>query len=399
MTDFEKNAKVYMEAIKAKQDKQLPAKDVDIPFLSVSNSTKLVFLNHALDAAAIDPMTATEADYKVYPLLKAEGVITADGVQTEMIRRPAKGEKCVIDWLNITMQACTFENQKTTEQVHETFRQSALIDNVSDVLKDILGFSIENENKSGRNFYERSYTLEHNAGIVCIGGQNDTVLISLNGIGCTYAKLGWEAHLQAWLDLFCQEPKITRIDLAHDDLYGEYTSIDWFNEQHTIGGFTNGGRPPSVEWRGDWKKPNGKGRSLYIGSRDSSKFTRIYEKGKQLGDKDSLWLRTEVEYKSRDIFIPLEVLTNPSQFFLASYPCFHIFDGQTDISKFERIEKQDLMTFDQAIDILKNQYGRYLYFFRQVYDDDSALLDILTDIKNKAVPERIDPLTIPKLSH
>lgn len=399
MTDFDKNAKAYMEAIKAKQDMKLPKADVVIPFYSVANSSKQVLLNPALDASAIDPRTATEADYKVYPLLNTYGVITADGLQTEMIRRPAKGEKCVIDWLSVTMQAYTFENDRTSDQVHESFRQSALIDNVSHVLHDIFGFGIDNENKSGRNFYERSYTLEHNAGFVCIGGQNDTIMISINGVGCTYGKEGWEAHFNAWLNLFCQEPKITRIDLAHDDLYGEYTNIDWFNEQHTIGGFTNGGRPPSVEFRGDWKKPNGKGRSLYIGSRDSSKFTRIYEKGRQLGDKDSQWLRTEVEYKSRDIFIPLEVLTNPSQYFLASYPCFHIFDGQVDVSKFDRVEKQDLMTFQQAIDILKNQYGRYLYFFRHVYDDDAVLLDLLTDIKNKAVPERIDPLTIPKLSH
>lgn len=399
MTDFEKNAKVYMAGLKAKQDKQLPSKDVVIPFLSVANSSKQVFLNPALDATVLNPVTATAADYKVYPLLNTCGVITADGLQTEMIRRPADGEKCVIDWLSVTMQAATFENNRTSEQVHESFRQSALIDNVSTVLHDIFGLAIDKENKSGRNFYERSYTLDHNAGFVCIGGQNDTIMISINGVGCTYGKQGWEAHFNAWLNLFCQEPKITRIDLAHDDLYGEYTSIDWFNEQHTIGGFTNGGRPPSVEWRGDWKKPNGKGRSLYIGSRDSSKFTRIYEKGKQLGDKNSLWLRTEVEYKSRDIFIPLDVLTNPSQFFLASYPCFHIFDGQTDVNKFDRVEKQNLMTFDQAVEILKNQYGRYLHFFRQVYDDDTALLDLLTDIKNKAVPERIDPLTIPKLSH
>lgn len=399
MTDFEKNAKAYMDGLKAKQNKQLPAKDVVIPFLSVANSTKQVLLNPALDASVLDAKTATAADYKVYPLLNTDGVITADGLQTEMIRRPAKGEKCVIDWISVTMQAYTFENAKTSEQPHERLRQSALIDNVSDVMKDIFGFGIDVENKSGRNFYERSYTLEHKAGFVCIGGQNDTIMISINGTGCTYGKEGWEGHFNAWLGLYCHEPKITRIDLAHDDLYGEYTNIDWFNDQHTIGGFTNGGRPPAVEWRGDWKKPNGKGRSLYIGSRDSSKFTRIYEKGRQLGDKDSAWLRTEVEYKSRDIFIPLDVLINPSQYFLASYPCFHVFDGQTDVSKFERIEKQNLMTFDQAIEILKNQYGRYLHFFRQVYDDDNALLDVLTDIKNKAVPERIDPLTIPKLSH
>lgn len=316
-----------------------------------------------------------------------------------MIRRPAQGEVCVIDWISITMQAYTFDDAKTQEQPHERLRQSALIENVSDVLKDIFGFAVESEKKSGCNFYERSYTLEHDAGFVCIGGQNDTIMICINGTGCTYGKQGWESHFNAWLNLFAREAKITRIDLAHDDLHGDYVSIDWFDMQDDLGGFVCGGRKPNIEKRGNWKRPNGKGRSIYIGSRQSSKLTRIYEKGKQLGDPDSNWLRVEVEYKARDIFIPFDVLLCPSQFFLASYPCFHIFDNQDDVNKFERVEKQNLMTFEQALELVKHQYGRYLYFFRTVYDDDSELLDILTDIENTKVPERIDPLTIPQMSH
>lgn len=397
--DFDKNAQDYVSKLQQRKQYVTASRDSDfIPFYAAPKAS-LAALNPALDAVAIDPRTADEQAYKSYPLLRTDAVITADGLQMEMIRRPADGEKCVIDWISVTMKALTFENAVTFEQVTEHFRQSALISNLSGVMTDIFGFGVDRENKSGRNFYERSYTLEHNAGFVCIGGQNDTIMISINGVGCTYGKDGWEAHFNAWLNLFAIDAKITRIDLAHDDLHGEYTDIDWFNNQHTLGGFTNGGRPPSVEFRGNWKKPNGKGRTLYIGSRDSSKFARIYEKGKQLGDKNSGWLRTEVEYKSRDIFIPFDVLINPSQFFLASYPCFHVFDSTAEVQKFERIEQQNIMTFDQAISILKKQYGRYLHFFRRVYDDDTALLDELTDIENKAVPERIDPLTIPKLSH
>lgn len=400
MTDFEKNANAYREAIKAKQDSKLPTKTVDIPFLSVANSPKLVFLNPALDAAAVDPRNATQADYLAVPLLRVDAVITADGVQDEMIRRPTGRNNCFIDWISITMQSDTFEDAKTSSQVLNNFRQSAIIENAGDVLKDIFGFGIEGENKNGRNFYERSFNLEHNAGFICIGGQNDTVMISINGTGCTYGKHGWEGHLEAWLNLFAREFKITRVDLAHDDLYGEYTDVDWFNNQHTIGGFTRGaGRPPSVECRGDWKRPNGKGRTLYIGSRQSPKFCRIYEKGKQLGDTESKWLRTEVQYSSRGMLIGSDVLIKPNEFFSVTYPCFSIFEFEGETRKFERIDKQNLMTWQQAIDLVKTQYGRYLHFFRDVFDDDTALLDVLTDIKNTAVPERIDALTIPKLSH
>jgi len=400
MTDFDKNAAEYLERTRLQLErKEQLDKYVEIPFLSVSNSAEQVYLNPALDASAIDPRKATEADYSKAHLLKVEAVITADGVQDEMIRRPSGRNNCFIDWISITMQSDTFDNAKSTSQVLDHFRQSVLVENVGQVLLDIFGFEIEGENRNGRNFYDRSFNLTHNAGFICIGGQNNTIMISINGTGCTYGKNGWEEHLHAWLNLFAREFKITRVDLAHDDLSGLYTNIDWFNKQHTIGGFTNGGRSPSAEHRGDWKKPNGKGRTLYIGSRQSSKLCRIYEKGKQLGDPYSSWLRTEVQYSSRGMLISPDVLIKPNEFFSVTYPCFNIFEFEGEARKFERIEKQDLMTWDQAITLVKHQYGRYLHFFRDVFDDDSALLDVLTDIENTAIPERIDALTIPKLSH
>lgn len=370
---------------------------VDIPFYSLASSNRQVYLNPALDALAINPHTTT--DYTDYPMLRVDSVITADGVKNEMIRTPVNGQKCVIDWISVTMQAMTFDDYTTTSQPFERLRQSALINNVDKVLQDIFGFGIDSENKSGRNFYERSWQLQHDAGYVCLGGQNDTIMICINGTGCTYGKQGWEEHYHAWLNLFAVDGKITRIDLAYDDLTGSTVDIDFFDEQDDKGGFTGKGRRPNIEKRGNWKRPSGKGRTLYIGSRQSSKFCRIYEKGKQLGDPNSMWLRVEVEYKARDIFIDYDVLLNPSERFLASYPCFIVFSSQDTAIKFERIDKQNLMTFNDALALVKHQYGRYLHFFRRVFDDDSKLLDQLTDIANTKVPERIDPLTIPKMSH
>jgi hypothetical protein len=51
----------------------------------------------------------------------------------------------------------------------------------------------------------------------------------------------------------------------------------------------------SVRHVGDWHRAE-KGRTLYLGSRDSPYFVRIYEKGKQLG-ADPHWVRVEVELK------------------------------------------------------------------------------------------------------
>ncbi len=50
----------------------------------------------------------------------------------------------------------------------------------------------------------------------------------------------------------------------------------------------------TVNYAGDWHR-NEAGRTIYIGSRKSAVFLRIYEKGKQLGAPESLdWVRVEL---------------------------------------------------------------------------------------------------------
>lgn len=354
---------------------------------------------------------ALNINYGLSPLQHKDAVIFNGELQSVLVRKPASGQKCVIDWLNIVIKATHFYPAKDVTR-HDVFadevgnsstdfteqeKQFYAVKHVAGNLQRIIGFDVDDENATGRNFYNRSFNLEHGTGFIAIGGQNDTIMISINGTGCTYANLWWEQLLFSWLEQYGNDVRITRIDLAYDALENHFLSVDLFNEIHSKGGFTNGGRPPEIEYRGNWKKPNGRGRTLYIGSRQSSKFCRIYEKGKQLGDDDSDWLRIEVEYKSRDVYIPLDVLLEPTQYFLASYPCFNLIDKDCDNSnRFDARDKDEFITFDNALNILKRQYGRYLHFFRMCYQDDKELLDILTDIPNLAVPNRLDILTIPR---
>lgn len=337
---------------------------------------------------------ATHRNYNKHPLDDTDAVIFGDGVKTVLIRKPTNNERCVIDWLNITLDAKQFYLQMP-KNLPEYAKQDRLVKIVSKKLLNAIGFGVDVENETGRNFYQRSFTLEHGTGLVCIGGQKDTLMITINGTGCTYASFDWEYRLYLWLkDLLAVN--ITRIDLAHDVLNSNFLTVDLFNEIHSNGGFTKGGRPPDIEYRGNWKNPNGKGRTLYIGSRQSDKFCRIYEKGKQLGDSDSNWLRIEVEYKAKDIYIPLSVLLTPTDYFIASYPCFYLIDENEQDRRFEVRDKQEQLTFANAIELVKRQYGRYLHLFRNCFCDDKVLLDILTDISNKAYPERLNYLTIPK---
>ena len=336
---------------------------------------------------------ATGRLYAKTPLDDTQAVIFNGELQTVLVRKPVEDEKCIIDWLNVTLDAWQFFDTKN--KLSQKQQQDYAVNQISKALLKTIGFGVDVEHETGKNFYNRCFVLENKAGFVCIGGQKDTVLIMINGVGCNYALIGWEFNLFEWLRKL-QRVVITRIDLAHDSLDKPFLTVDLFDKVHSKGGFNKGGRNPEIEYRGNWKKPNGRGRSLYIGTRKSSKFCRIYEKGKQLGDPDSNWLRIEVEFKSRDIYIPLSVLLNPTDYFIAAYPCFFLIEENDFLTRYLVRNKNELLTFDKAFELVKKQYGRYIHFFRQCYQDDAQFLDDLTNIANKNVPEKLDILTIPK---
>lgn len=325
------------------------------------------------------------------PMQEYVMLLTEDGVKPVLIRRPAKTEVAVIDWLNVTLDKSTFTK-------HFDYAIRKIVDDeycayeLGQVLKDVMGFGIAGKLQKGLMYYQETYALENDCGHICIGGQKDTILLSINGNGCTLAKYGWERDLYNFLKK-CERPKITRIDYAYDDLDGSLVSVDWADEQDNLGRFVCHRVAPSVEKRGDWKRPNGSGRTIYIGKRTSSKFCRIYEKGKQLGDKESNWVRVEVEFKAKHYHIPLDALLYCSEHFLSAYPCFDIFDGREKAIKFETIRQKSEITWEKALEIVKHQFGHYLYAFREFYGDSDKVLDLLEPAKPET-PKRLKPLYV-----
>ncbi|MEB3767726.1 replication initiation factor domain-containing protein [Acinetobacter sp. MD2] len=344
---------------------------------------------------------ALKEEYRDYPLLDTQMVLTDDGEKPVLFRRPAHCEVAVTDWLNFTLNKSTFSSMKREKlkgYEHLNLPDCYVSDSdyayaMGTVIKDIFGFGIECKMNGGINHYKEAYKLENGCGFICVGGdsQRDTMLISITGVGCTLGYYGWEADLHAWLCLFADRPKITRIDYAFDDHDGQIANVQWAKEQFELKGFQSGGRPPQFNIIGDYWQPDGSGTTAYIGNRKSSKFCRIYEKGKQLGCKESPWVRVEVEYKGKDFHIPLDALLHPSQHFLAAYPCFHTFDNQMQPLKFETIKKTAEITWEKAISVTRHQFGKYLSAFRSFYEDDALLLDILTHDKYD-YPDRLKPL-------
>lgn len=342
-----------------------------------------------------DAMQQLQGEYKDYPLQETIMILTDEGPKPVLIRRPAANEVAVVDWLNVTISKETF--YRRCKDLAQDEADVACIEQLNAVLKDILGFGTCEELPRGKNYYNRTFALENECGSVSIGGQNDTILIMLTGNGCSLANYGWEHALYKWLKTEAVRPKITRIDYAHDDLTGDLIGVEWADSQDDIGGFNSGGRNPEIGKLGDWKRPNGTGRTFTVGKRVSSKYCRIYEKGRQLGDVDSPWVRAEVEYKAKHYHLPLEALINASEHFLAAYPCFHVFDSCAKPQKFEVKVQEAEIIWEKAIQVTRHQFSKYLKAFRDYYDDDSTVLDMLMpdpDNPNQ-YPKRLKLLTVP----
>lgn len=322
---------------------------------------------------------------------QVEIFVTSSG-KTKIIpvRRPSQNQVCIIDWVNFTVLEDTF--LKTARNTIITDDQ--VISEASRQLESVFGFGITEKRDRGMNFYRDSWVLGDNFGFVCFGGQRQTLLVMLNGQGCQNALFGWEKRLFDFLKNKAVRPSISRCDLAFDDIEGKFLSVDWARSQWFENGFTfkTGGRPPNIERVGNWDKPNGKGRTLTIGTRSSSKYCRFYEKAKKEGDKDGLWCRCEVEFKNANMLIPLEILLNPSDFFLGAYPCLSQLAQTPTPQRLEVKKKVAEITVAACVEVTKHQFGKYLRVFRELWGDQAAL-DAVCCEDEDYWPRRMKPLT------
>lgn len=325
------------------------------------------------------------------PEIAARLVLENGEVKEIPARRGWGGDSAFIDWLNFTTDEIDFffgTAPVTDEEV---------IDLISFRCLQIYGFGITEQRPGGANFYQRSYVLGENCGMVCHGGQKGTVLVMLSGSGCAAAKPGWEKRLFDWLTQCGPRAKITRVDLAHDCYEGEMVgpvrpgerrwgySVDTADQDYDRGSFTNGGRTPDIEHRGNWKRPNGKGRTVYVGHRSNGKYARVYEKGRELGDKHSPWCRAEVELKAIDRIIPFDVLLKAGEYLAATYPAFTwIADRQ------ERIlttQKKTEITYASMLRWLHRQCGAALAVGLEIEGTAEALLQKIS--KPGCIPARL----------
>lgn len=276
-----------------------------------------------------------------------------------------------IDWLNFSFPF-VWQSGKGLMELDTRFRKA-------------FGFGITYNRDRKHLNYEQSWALGEDYGIFATGGKSvgGTSFVSLSGLGCSAVKSWTEVHYLL-KDLHA---RITRIDLSHDDFLGTHGVMlakSWweagrFNAKH--------GRPPQGRILDDLGSD--KGKTFYLGTRESGKLLRVYEKGKQLGDPNSPWVRWECELHNIDRTLEHKLVISPGTHLAGTYPCMGwIYPRQ---SRIETTRKTLEIGLDVLLEHCQRSYGKLFWVLRGLGWSDSEIVEKLI---REGFPERLS-LPIP----
>jgi DNA relaxase NicK len=136
-----------------------------------------------------------------------------------------------------------------------------------------------------------------------------------------------------------------------------------------------------------------KGRSLYVGSRESGKLLRVYEKGIQMGDPKDKWVRWELELHSSQRVIPLDTIIKPSEYLAGAYPALSFLNAEQSVIK--TTIKKAKMTVERIIENQVLSTRKAINMMRVLCDmSDSQIIDkflkgIAEPYSKAALPDRL----------
>lgn len=230
--------------------------------------------------------------------------------------------------------------------------------------------------------------------IIATGGETagGTVMVDMSGLGCSMVD-DWQAVYCMLQDL---NARITRFDTALD-LFEGFT-LDQFDDLYFAGTFNAGGRIPNRRYveGGNSHDKHSAGRTLYLGKKENGKELCIYEKGKQLGDANSEWLRIELRYGNRDRVIPHDCVLDPTKYFAGGFVALS--DLVESIAAKIKTEQRDLASEERTI-VLKRltnslitAYGKTIFQLAQELNmDHKALYELLYV---EGIPRRLVKSTV-----
>lgn len=255
------------------------------------------------------------------------------------------------------------------------------------LLRNWLGVDLVlKESTSGWNGYASRVDIE-GVGLFAYGGahQRDTIHFEITGTGCALVR-DWESVA---LDLEAFKGKLTRIDYARDDYSGERFGLQWAKDQyHQHGGFKPArGAHPDAQLVSD--EGSGKGSTFYVGSRQSGKLYRGYEKGKQTGTVQfPNWWRCEVEYRAVHRSLSADMIRRPADYFRGAYKCLDEDGGET--CRPLTVAYTCKAAIDKAIDHARKQAGRLIHMLLDLNGGDIG--EVFALLHRPELPPRLKAL-------
>lgn len=315
------------------------------------------------------------------------------------------GFEISIDWLSFTfaVDSAAISDEITTviaktisPMLPRTQNAERLFDDASACVFDAVSIVELEKGMVGYKFsadilYDRNDTFIK-LGKCAWGGasQKNKVYVSLNAEGSKLVSLS-----KAKTALGAVSARITRLDIALDDFAGLYP-VSLALEAYETGLFTTGGVRPNGKLIDDLGNRTGK--TLYVGGRQArsagaksskaSKMLRVYEKGRQLKDKSSPWVRYELELHNDNREIPLDVFDDISAAFLGSYGWLaSTFTSVLSAAprRLRCMKKKTELVVQNFVQSFSVQYGK---LFSMLEDAGVSLYSFAQVVKREGKPSR-----------
>lgn len=351
---------------------------------------------------------------KVEPLQSNRGVIEqdyitlvlSDGAVKQVPKRVKSSSQVFLDWLTFTVSVTGFLKLIG----YKAFTDDDIAAAMSAQLQLIFGegFGISKKNGYGMHFHKESFVIGDKMGLFCIGHRNDRFLVSISGEGWLNAHPDAPKRLHKFLTELNEnngDVRISRVDIAAD-YYTDGPTHAHFEEAYHRGEFVRQQRHinskdawPHYQVYGCVHTNRGvqSGITDAIGVRTSDLYLRRYDKGRQLGDPSSQWVRVELEIKNKDTIIPLDILLQPETFF-CQYPWLRNLRDSNAERLETKIQRAEI-TVEASKKIIKTQFGKYLRVLRGLADSDEELInqlqsddDVWPDRLAKIAPQPFVPL-------
>jgi len=230
--------------------------------------------------------------------------------------------------------------------------------------------------------------------VIAAGGSQtgNTMMLDMSGQGCSVVT-DWQAVYASLQDL---DARITRADTALDLMEG--FTLEQFDDLYFAGEFNCGGRIPTRRYveGGNSHDAGCHGRTLYLGKKVNGKELCIYEKGKQLGNPESEWLRIEIRFGNRDRVIPHDIVLEPTKYFAGGFVA--LADLVDSIAQKIRTDRKEIVVEERTI-VLKRlthflvaAYGKTIYQLSQELNRDYQALAELLCVEG--VPRRLEKSTL-----